>query len=381
MKKIFKYLPLLAVALTMVACQNDDEENFDNKAYINATTMSSETIIKGESGTINKTLTIATSRPAEKEISAKAVVDKSLVAIYNKAYYADAQMLPDTCYAIAESNMTIDKGSVKSTEASFNFMKLGGLDRSIAYVLPVSIQTTDIDMIASEKTYYYVFKAGALINVVADIEKNSLQVYPWSASTLSRVQNLNQITMEALVYPRDMSKLISTVMGIEGKFLMRLGDAGIPGNQLQIATSTGNFTDAKLQIEPNKWSHLAMTYDQNTGDLKVYINGHLMVSTTVHYIIGIVGNGSDRNFMVGKSYDNTRYLTGCISEVRVWDVIRTPDEIANHIYTVDPASAGLIAYWKFDDQSSYTVKDYTGNGNDLTANAALIWKNVSLPAK
>jgi hypothetical protein len=246
MKKIFKYLPLLAVAFTMVACQNDDEENFDNKAYINASTMSSETIIKGEAGTINKTLTIVTSRPAEKTISAKAVVDKSLLATYNMAYYAEAQLLPDSCYEVVESNMTIDKGSVKSTAASFNFMKLGSLDRAITYVLPVNVQTSDIDMIASEKTYYYVFKAGALINVVADIEKNYLQVYPWSASTLHRVEYMKQITMEALVYPRDMSKLISSVMGIEGAFLMRLGDAGIPGNQLQIATARGNFTDAKL---------------------------------------------------------------------------------------------------------------------------------------
>jgi hypothetical protein len=381
MKKIFKYLPLLAVAFTMVACQNDDEENFDNKAYINASTMSSETIIKGEAGTINKTLTIVTSRPAEKTISAKAVVDKSLLATYNMAYYAEAQLLPDSCYEVVESNMTIDKGSVKSTAASFNFMKLGSLDRAITYVLPVNVQTSDIDMIASEKTYYYVFKAGALINVVADIEKNYLQIYPWSASTLHRVEYMNQITMEALVYPRDMSKLISTVMGIEGAFLMRLGDAGILGNQLQIATAFGNFTDAKLQIDPNKWSHLAMTYDENTRELKVYINGHLMASATKSWNVDIVGNGSDRNFMVGKSYDDTRYLTGCISEVRVWDVIRTADEIANNIYSVDPTSAGLIAYWKFDDQSSFTVKDYSGNGNDLTANSALAWKNVSLPAK
>jgi hypothetical protein len=124
-----------------------------------------------------------------------------------------------------------------------------------------------------------------------------------------------------------------------------------------------------------------MTYDENTRELKVYINGHLMASATKSYSIDIVGNGTDRNFMVGKSYDDTRYLTGCISEVRVWDVIRTADEIANNIYSVDPTSAGLIAYWKFDDQSSFTVKDYSGNGNDLTANSALAWKNVSLPAK
>ena len=34
------------------------------------------------------------------------------------------------------------------------------------------------------------------------------------------------------------------VMGIEGTFLFRIGDAGVPDNQLQLATSSGNVTDA-----------------------------------------------------------------------------------------------------------------------------------------
>jgi hypothetical protein len=260
------------------------------------------------------------------------------------------------------------------------FKALENLDRKLVYVLPVTVRTADIDLLSSAKNYYYVFKAGALINVVADIERNWLQVYPWSVSTIDRVRGIRQITMEALLYPREFGKLISTVMGIEGAFLMRIGDAGVPDNQLQIATSSGNFTDSKLQLQTNQWQHVAMTFDRDTREMKVYINGHLMAETTSNASINIVGNGSDRNFLVGKSYDDARWFSGNISEVRVWDVIRTPEQIASSIYMVDPATEGLIAYWKFDDQSAYVVKDYTGNGNDLKANSALSWKNVSLPA-
>ncbi len=378
MKNILRFLPAIAVALTMTACQDNDEENFADKARIDATSMQAETVIKGSEGDITKTLTIATARPAEKTITAKAVVDKSLVATYNKAYYADAELLPDSCYEINEAVMTINPGSVKSSEAQFTFKSLGSLDRSKVFVLPVSVQTSDIEMIASEKNYYYVFKAGALINVVADIVDNYLEIYPWA--NLDRVRNMTQITMEALVYPRTLDKLISSVMGIEGKFLIRIGDAGISSNQIQLATSSGNFTSTKLQLQTNTWTHIAMTYDRSTGEIKFYLNGKLAYETSGSPSINITGNGSDRNFLVGKSYDDNRDFDGYISEVRVWDVVRTQEEIAASIYTVDPTSAGLVAYWKFDEGAGANVADTSGNGNTLKAqNGPLQWHNVSLP--
>lgn len=378
MNKITRFLPVLALALAMVACQDNDEENFADKARIDATTMQAETVIKGSEGDMTKTLTIATSRPAEKTITATAVVDKNLVATYNKAYYAEAEMLPEENYEVSESRMTINPGSVKSSEASFTFKGLGSLDRSKVFVLPVTVRTSDIEMIASEKNYYYVFKAGALINVVADIVDNYLEIYPWA--NVSRVSGMKQITMEALVYPRTLDKLISTVMGIEGSFLIRIGDAGIPGNQIQFATSSGNFTSSKLQLQTNTWTHIAMTYDRSTGEIKFYLNGKLAYETSGSPSINIVGNGSDRNFLIGKSYDDSRDFDGYISEVRVWDVVRTPEEIAASIYAVDATNSGLVAYWKFDEGGGANVADATGNGNTLKAqNGPLLWKNVSLP--
>lgn len=378
MKKIFRFLPALALALTMTACQDNDEENFADKGRIDATSMQAETIVKGTMGDITKTLTIATARPAEKTITAKAVVDKSLVATYNKAYYDNAELLPDSCYEVNEATMTINPGSVKSSEASFTFKGLGSLDRSKVFVLPVSVQTSDIEMIASEKNYYYVFKAGALINVVADIVDNYLEIYPWA--NVDRVRGMKQITMEALIYPRTLDKQISTIMGIEGQFLMRIGDAGLPSNQIQIATNYGNTSNAKLQLQTNTWTHVAMTYDYESGDMDFYFNGKLVYQGVSNGSINLVGNGSDRNFLVGKSYDDNRDFDGYISEVRVWDVVRTQEEIAANIYTVDPTSTGLVAYWKFDEGAGASVADASGNGNTLKAqNGPLLWHNVSLP--
>lgn len=381
MKKLFKYMSLVAAAFLMAACQNNDEANFKSKAFIDGKTFTSETIIKGEMNIV-KSLILSTARPAEKELNATFSVAANLVETYNQAYYAKAVMLPDTCYKVVKGDVKINQGSVNSEKAQFTFFKLGNLDRATTYVLPVTVNCQDIEVLQSAKNYYFVFRSGALINVVADMSKNFLTI-KWATPDL--VNNMNQITMEALIYPREFGKIISTIMGIEGNFLMRIGDAGFPGNQIQIATSSGNFPDADSNkgLQTNRWQHVAMTYDADTHEVKVYVNGSLQSQGMLrHGRISIVGNGTDRDFLIGKSYDDARWFEGNMSEVRVWNVVRTQEEIAGNFYSVDPKSKGLVGYWKMDDSTSPNiVKDATGNGNDATANNPLSWHNVSLPEK
>lgn len=106
-----------------------------------------------------------------------------------------------------------------------------------------------------------------------------------------------------------------------------------------------------------------------------------------------------QKFCIGRSYDNTRDFCGMMSEVRLWNRALAADEInaENHFYTVDPASEGLVAYWKFNDGDGSVIKDYTSNGNDLTGyvldesqwnnyqgedhwSEDMVWMDVQLPA-
>ncbi len=379
MKKIFKYIPMMLAVLALASCQDNDEESFANKASINSTEMRAETIIKGDADVV-KTLNITMPRPAEKNITATFSVAPTLVSTYNKAYAANAQLLPTEYYNVANGKVTVDAGSVKSTDATFEFTGLGNLDREQVYVLPVEVSTTDIPLVSSASRFYFVFRAGALINVVTNMSRNYLTVQ-WADK--SQVNNMSQITMEALLYPREFGKLISTVMGIEGSFLMRIGDAGYPDNQIQIATSNGNFpaSDSNKGLATKAWQHVALTLDCDTREYKIYVNGRLQSEGTHNLSrVNIQGNGSDRDFLIGKSYDNNRWFEGDMSEVRVWNVVRTQEEIAAHFFTVDPETPGLIGYWKMDDNTSaYKVVDATGHGNDAYAAEALSWRNVSLP--
>ena len=126
-----------------------------------------------------------------------------------------------------------------------------------------------------------------------------------------------------------------------------------------------------------------MTFNADTREVKVYVNGILQSQGTLRLrSVTIKGNSADRMFLIGKSYDDARWFEGDMAEVRVWNVVRTQEEIATHFYSVDPKTPGLVGYWKMDDNASPNiVKDATGNGNDAKANKPLSWHNVSLPEK
>lgn len=366
--------------LALVACGSEQKlENFDNKGYIQGSSMVAETIIKGNaSESISKPITVALARPAHEDIKVSYTADLSKVATYNELYHASAIALPAECYSVPEDNtVTISKGVTNSTPIAIEFKELATLDRSQLYVLPVSIQTSQIDLLSSASVYYYVFRAGALINVVADIENNHLEV-EWNNP--APLQNMEKLTMEALIRVRNFDKLISTVMGIENYFLIRIGDANFNPDQIQIATRYGNFPtkDDTKRLPTNQWVHVALTYDSATGEMIVYVDGKQQSKGTKN--VGTV-TLSRSDFQIGRSYSDDRDLRGEISEARIWNVVRTQEEIAQNIYSVDPATEGLVAYWKFDDESSRSVKDHTANGNDAKAKRAdLKWTAVSLPA-
>ena len=197
---------------------------------------------------------------------------------------------------------------------------------------------------------------------------------------------MTQFTAEALVRQNVAGRLISTVMGVEGHYLLRIGDAGVPDNQLQIASST-NQTNANMALTLGQWTHIACVFDH--GQTTVYFNGKKVLdaanSGRSSVTWGAYGTDksemSGRYFWLGYSYAGDRYLDGEMAEVRVWDHCLTAEEIngATHFYTVSPASDGLIAYWKMDDGEGTLLKDSSPNGNDLTLDNPTRWPKVSLP--
>lgn len=379
--KLYLY-GLLLGALTLGGCQSDMEK-FDNQTYINADSKTSTILVKGTMTNAERTIQAALAKKETKDVTITYKVDPSLVKRYNLAYYDQAVLLPEGHYELSENKTVIKAGSVLSQPITVKFNAINELDRDVIYVLPVTIVESNIAVLESSRTTYFIFKGAALINVVADMEANNLHIDTWAKPEV--VNNLSALTMETLIRARNFDRLISTIMGIEGYFLIRVGDAGFPSNQIQIATTRGNFPDGDSNkgLPINEWVHVALTYDSSNGALKVYVNGKLQSEGTKNLgKINLGVNGKD-GFYIGRSYEDGRFLAGEFSECRIWNRALTAEEITapTHFYEVDPKSDGLVAYWKCNDGVGSEIKDETGNGNHLKAKNPIVWTPVSLPAK
>ena len=390
--KIFKYslIALASVGVLLSSCTTQKEEmakhHFDNKVFINVDNTVDEKIVKaGGESEYSRTLSISTALKADTKITATFAVNQDRLSDFQAAYEAEAILFPVENVVLDNADVAIEVGSNLSTVTTVNFSKLDELDLSKIYVLPVSLtNVTGINVLQSKETVYYMFKGGALINVVVNLSNNRAGAKAWANA--EALTNLSEFTIEFLVHPNKFGRLISTVLGTEGDFLLRFGDAGIDDNQLQIASSS-NHTNSDLHVDLGVWTHFAIVFDK--GQITVYKNGSQKLSeldskrsVTFRPHGGDLGEVSGRYFWLGYSYSDDRFLDGELSEIRIWNRCLTKEEInaPAHFYTANPADPNLAAYWKCDDGAGKIIKDYSVNGNNLTLDSETKWPSVSLPA-
>ena len=223
---------------------------------------------------------------------------------------------------------------------------------------------------------FTITQVDALITWAAEMTGNRL--FPKWDGAAGGIGTCSQFTLETLVRFDNFDKSsgsIFTIMGIEGQFLLRMGDVGNPLTRLQIATIKGNY-NVPVDLEANRWYHIAVTFD--SGLTKVYYDGVLAGEYTFSSWIGVLGSvnlspewsyepSGNRCFWMGYSYESDRDTYGQMTEIRMWKKTLTEEEInaENHFYRVDPTSEGLFAYWPFTAGEGEFVEDATGNGNKL----------------
>lgn len=390
--KLRNYLAVLPLALAALAgCGDDVTRNapFDNRVYIDAASKTETMPLKPSFREATRTLKAAVPKPAEQDVRLVFKADPGLVTTYNTAFYDDAELLGEEFYELTDADVLLSRGTVHSTEATLAFRDLNLLDRDKVYVLPVTIaESHGIGVLESARTLYYVFKGVPSITVVADMEKKnyvSIPTFLEQKPAAAVCNDLEQFTMEALIRVRKFEAGIQTIMGVEGYFLLRISDNGLEPNQLQYVNPYSNLTGEACLLPSDEWVHVAATYDMHAKEVKLYVNGELAAEKSgLQYTepasFGKPAGWQQHKFYIGFSYEPGRELDGEMSELRIWNVVRTQEQIAGNPYEVEPDAPGLVAYWKFNEGSGLKITDHTGNGNDGEAKSAIKWTPVSLPA-
>ena len=230
--------------------------------------------------------------------------------------------------------------------------------------------------------------------------------------TMGGFGDLEEVTVEWKMNAKYDNPEVSSIFGKEGSWLLRVGDAGIGRNELQLATNHGNWTTG-VTFENDKWYHVAVTY-KNGGAVQVYVNGELKAENTefATAVAGLAGtDGTDVSYYgisanddvkIGASYMerggswgsyyavNNRWLDGQLCEVRVWNKVRSASEIAANMNNLeDTSSENLLAYYKMDltdanTGNGNTIKDYSSAGKDLVADTDVRWQqgrdDIAAPA-
>jgi hypothetical protein len=127
------------------------------------------------------------------------------------------------------------------------------------------------------------------------------------------------------------------------------------------AHQTYDGISAFLSPQVGQWYHLAMTYSEATGILEIYVfdpsTGDLTAVPSTG--IGIAYDGSP--VVIGADVDSsvfTAFFTGELDEVYIWNIVRSPSDLAiDRAKLTPPGTPGVVGYWSFDgnfnDSSNY----------------------------
>ncbi|MBD3891434.1 LamG-like jellyroll fold domain-containing protein [Olleya marilimosa] len=126
-----------------------------------------------------------------------------------------------------------------------------------------------------------------------------------------------------------------------------------------------NAVEDSNVLSLNTWYHVVVSYDYATQTLKLYKDGILIDSNNN---VPAPNNGNDIH--IGSYDDANNLFNGSIDEVRIWNVVRTEEQInGSKNCELQGDEAGLIAYYQFNEGLDANENAAFTTLNDATINA------------
>ncbi|MEQ9231498.1 MAG: LamG domain-containing protein, partial [Cyclobacteriaceae bacterium] len=146
--------------------------------------------------------------------------------------------------------------------------------------------------------------------------------------------------------------------------------------------SAGNAGSYNIVNSPSfpisVWKHVAVSYNAGTSEMKLYIDG-------VEVASAVAGAFSGGTTHIGAHVPNGTVFNGQMDEVRIWDDVRTPAEIAAYYDSeLTGNEPNLVDYYQMNDGSGTTVTDlvdeaFGGTSNDGTITGGAVTFNITGP--
>lgn len=370
---------LLATAALAAGCQKSQE--YTDVVFFTGTESSPVTNVYID-GPSTVSVSITSSTKVTEDVGVFLEVEASELDSYNTEHGTSYRILPEGSYALSTNEAHIAAGSAVSDPVSVEILSMDDLEFGVLYCLPLHITgtSTGMSVLGASQTTYIVFNQliktrgvdlGGSWNI--DMEK--------TMKGKAELDNLSACTMEIRMYAKGWSSLshgISSLIGVEENFMLRIGDVSIggvdePKSILNVAGRGSTLSALDNPLSLNRWYHVATVDDGS--NLKLYIDGVEVASVSSADRDPVnLGYYYNSAFCIGRSANDYRRFNGMVSEARVWSRALTPTEMLNNQCYVNPETAeGLIGYWRLDEAEDRVFKDISGNGYDGEATSNPVW--------
>lgn len=149
------------------------------------------------------------------------------------------------------------------------------------------------------------------------------------------------------------------------------------------ATSYTTLVTSSTVVQTNQWYHIAFSYDSNTA--RLYVNGALDNATNNSQTV--IDNST--SIRIGSAHDSGFEFPGRIDEVKIYNYGLSETQVVKD-YNINQTVLGSfgsieattledgignppVVHIPFDDKSSSTALDKSGNGNNATLTGSPSW--------
>lgn len=360
---LFKHIGFIALlGLTIQGCTEGDKFDYDqNYAYITGTEDSPVLSFTVEDTPASYAVTASTTAKVSQDTKVEFALDTDAVEAYNEKHKTTYAAVPASAIEIDNSEATIKAGKASSTSINVKVISTEDLVEGKTYVIPITMKSAGgLAVLETSKTVY--LRIARSIHYKA-LDLSNTGMYSNFTFPEDKQQPLTNFTFEIKCYSTTWHT-IARLCAFNANYssMLRFGENGTDVNQLQWVSPGGNVL-SNTRFETNRWYNISLTYDGKKYIM--YVDGvkdnELVVPTA---ITDFKFQGIELG-MSWTSYPGSQYFRGKIAEMRVWNRALSASEIKLGLCAVDPASEGLVAYWKFNEGEGTVFHDATGHGYDM----------------
>lgn len=138
------------------------------------------------------------------------------------------------------------------------------------------------------------------------------------------------------------------------------------------------YIESYQSVPLGEWVHIAAALDMSGSTGAIYINGSLVPSfnSTTGTAAALVQGTTA--LTIGAANAPNEYFDGRLSDVRIWNVVRTPTQVKDNMnQQLVGSETNLVGYWKLNGN----LNDSTSNANNMTGSGGAVATTTDNPMK